>query len=55
MLMISLHVLGRKMYVNLLTGNTCYEMPESLEKEALEESENMVSMVIGEYDIATYA
>ena len=55
MLTISLMFLGTKMYVNLLTGNTCYEMPELLEKEALDESENMVSVVIGEYGIATYA
>ena len=39
---------GKKMYVNLVTGNTCYEMPQLLETETLAETENMTTVLIGE-------
>ena len=38
------------MYFNLVTGNTCYEMPED---ETLAGSENVTRMLIGEYHLFT--
>ena len=40
--------LGTKLYVNLVTGNTRYEMPEV---ETFPGSESVTRMLIGEYNL----